>query len=325
MNTLFLLVVFICAFAATAFTLVKLIPKLKDAGLTGQDMHKTGKPVVAEMGGTAIVVGFVGAALIGIGLHTFFGFQFQLAAVMAALLSVTITSLIGLYDDMFDMRQWVKALLPLAAAMPLVAVEIVGSHSAISIPLLGTIQFGLLYPLLLIPLAIAICANLTNMVAGFNGLEAGLGIIMFATLAIVAFLNGQTEMTMLCVAMLGALVGFIPFNWYPARVFIGDVGTFSIGAALAAAVIISSLKAAGAILMIPFVVDWFLKAASGFPKSFATLGPDGRLHAPAGRPRGLADLILQVTGGMKEKQLTMAFLGIELVFALVVLVMYARV
>lgn len=321
---MFLLIVFVCAFAASAFSLIKLIPKLKAEGMTGEDMHKPNRPVVAEMGGIAIVVGFVGASLVGIALHTLFGFQFHLAAVLAALLSVTITSLIGLYDDMFDMRQWVKALLPLAAAVPLVAIEIVGSHSAISIPIVGTVQFGLLYPLVLIPLAIAICANLTNMLAGFNGLEAGMGIIMFATLAIVAFLNGQVEMTVLSVAMLGALLGFIPFNWYPARAFIGDVGAFSIGAALAAAVIISNLKSAGAILMIPFIADWFLKAASRFPKSFAALGPDGRLHAPPGRPRGLADLILQASGGLKEKQLTMAFLGIELAFALVVLALYAK-
>ncbi len=318
------MIVFFFAFAATAFTLVKIIPKLKAAGLTGADMHKAGKPAVAEMGGAALVAGFVGAALVGISLQTFFGFQFQLALVMAALLSVTITALIGLYDDMFDMRQWVKALLPLAAAVPLVAVEITGSHSAIVIPLLGTVQFGLLYPLLLIPLAIAVCANLTNMMAGFNGLEAGVGIVMFATLATVAYLNGQTEMTVLSVAMLGALFGFIPFNWYPAKVFIGDVGAFSIGSALAAAVIISNLKAAGAILIIPFVIDWFLKAASRFPKSFAELGKDGKLHAPPGRPRGLADLLLQASGGMTETGLTMAFIGIELVFALIVLVMYGH-
>ena len=290
----------------------------------GPDMHKSGKPAVPEMGGIAVVAGFVGAALVGICLHTFFGFQFGLAAVLAALLAVTITALIGLYDDMFDMRQWVKAVLPLMAAVPLMAVEMTGGHSVISIPFLGMVQFGIFYPLLLIPLAIAVCSNLTNMMAGFNGMEAGLGIIMFATLAVVAFLNGQAEMTVLCVAMLGALFGFIPFNWYPAKVFIGDVGTFSIGAALAAAVIISNLKAAGAILVIPFVVDWFLKAASKFPKTVVELGKDGKLHAPPGRPRGMADLILKVSGGLTEPGLTMAFLGIELVFAAVVLLMYGH-
>jgi UDP-N-acetylglucosamine--dolichyl-phosphate N-acetylglucosaminephosphotransferase len=298
---------------------------LKAAGLVGNDMHKPGQPPVAEMGGIAIVLGLVGATLLGIYLHAFFGFEFRLSTVMAALLTVTIMALIGIFDDLFDMRQSVKAFLPLAAAVPLIAVEMAGGNSAITIPFIGAIQFGILYPILLVPLAIAVCSNLTNMMAGFNGVEAGLGIVMFATLAIVAFLNGQVEMTVLCTAMLGALMGFIPFNWYPAKTFIGDVGALTIGAVLASAVIISNLKAAGAILVIPYVIDFFLKAANRFPKSFAHLGKDGKLRAPPGKIRGLADLILTVTGGLTEKGLTMAFLGIEMVFAAIVLVMYGHI
>ena len=78
--------------------------------------------------------------------------------------------------------------------VPLVAVEMAGGHSVISIPFVGMVPFGILYPLLLIPLAIAICSNLTNMMAGFNGLEAGLGIIMFATLSLLAFSHAEPEM-----------------------------------------------------------------------------------------------------------------------------------
>lgn len=302
----------------------KVMAKSRAAGMTGQDMHKAGHPEVPEMGGIAIVAGFIGAALVGLVLNTAFRLELGLTETIAALLTVCIVAVIGIFDDVFDMRQLTKTLLPLAASVPLVVVAVAAGHNAISIPFIGAIDFGLAYPLLLIPLAVAVCSNLTNMLAGYNGLEAGMGAVMFATLSIVALMYGQVEMTILCLAMLGALLGFLPFNWYPARVFIGDVGTFAIGAALAAAVIISDLKSAGAILAIPFVIDFFLKAANGFPKSFAELGADGKLRPPAGKIRGLADLVLSVSGGLSEKALVLRLLAIEAVFALIVLALYVK-
>jgi len=317
-------VVFLAAAAASYLTLGRIIPKLVNAGMVGKDMHKAGLPEKPGMGGIAIVVGFVGATIVGLMLHAFFGLAFNLAAVLAALLTVSIVAIIGIFDDVFDMAQSTKALLPLAAAVPLVAVAMMGGPNPIAIPFVGIIDFGLLYPLLLIPLAVAVCSNLTNMLAGWNGSEAGMGVVIFATLALVAFVHAQTEMAILCVAMLGALLGFLPYNWFPARVFIDDVGTLSIGAALAAAVIVSEYKSAGAILVIPYVIDFFLKAANGFPKTFSLLGEDGKLHAPKGKTRGLGDLILNVTGGLTERNLTLALIGIECVFALIVLALYLK-
>lgn len=302
----------------------KVMAKSRAAGMTGKDMHKADRPEVPEMGGIAIVAGFIGAALVGLVLNTAFRLQLGLTETIAALLTVCIVAVIGIFDDVFDMRQLTKTLLPLAASVPLVVVAVAAGHNAISIPFIGSIDFGIAYPLLLIPLAVAVCSNLTNMLAGYNGLEAGMGAVMFATLSIVALMHGQAEMTILCLAMLGALLGFIPSNWYPAKVFIGDVGTFSIGAALAAAVIISDLKSAGAILVIPFVVDFFLKALNGFPKSFAELGADGKLRAPKGKIRGLADLVLSVSGGLGERALVLRLLAIEAVFALIVLALYVK-
>ncbi len=302
----------------------KAMAKARAAGMTGQDMHKPDKPEVPEMGGIAIAAGFTGAVLLGLVLNTALHLQLGMTEMIAALLTVCIVAIIGILDDVFDMAQLTKTLLPLAASVPLVVVAIAAGHNSIAIPFIGAIDFGLAYPLLLIPLAVAVCSNLTNMLAGYNGLEAGLGAVMFATLSVVALMHGQAEMTILSLAMLGALLGFLPSNWFPAKVFIGDVGTFSIGAALAAAVIISDLKSAGAILVIPFVADFFLKALNGFPKSFAELGADGKLRPPKGKIRGLADLVMSVSGGLSEKALVMRLLAIEAVFALIVLALYVK-
>ncbi|MFH1306193.1 MAG: hypothetical protein ABIH83_00865 [Candidatus Micrarchaeota archaeon] len=319
----FFLIVFFSALFSTAFFAFKIIPKLKIAKIVGEDMHKKGKPQVSEMGGISIVVGFIGAALVGIIMYTFFGFVFELSGILAALLTVAIVAIIGIYDDLFNISQKVKAALPLAASVPLIAIAIAAGNNSISIPFFGLIDFGLFYPLLLIPVAVAVCSNLTNMLAGFNGLEAGLGIVIFAALSILAFLNGQIEMAVLCIAMLGALIGFIPFNWYPAKLFIGDVGAVSIGAALAAAVIFSNLKSAGAILMVLFVLDFLIKLLNGFPKTFAEL-KDGKLYPKKGEIRGLTDLILKMFGGLSERNLVVVLIGIQIIIAIIVLYMYGK-
>lgn len=315
----FLIIVFLSAVLSTLYFGSKIVAKLKLAGIFGKDMHKENKPQVVEMGGIAIVAGFVGSALVGIILHLFFGFNFELAGILAALLTVCIVAIIGIYDDIVEMGQVVKALLPLAAAVPLVAIALASGQNVISIPFLGGIDFGILYPILLVPLAVAVCSNLTNMLAGFNGLEAGLGIVIFATLSILSFMYGHNEMSVLSVAMLGALIGFMKFNWYPAKAFMGDVGTFTIGAAIGVAVILSNLKSAGVILMLPFILDWIIKLVNGFPKSFANVGAGGKLYAPKGRIRGFTDLILRVFDGLTEQKLVLVCIGIEVVIAVFVI------
>ena len=59
---------------------------------------------------------------------------------------------------------------------------------------------------------------------------------------------------------MGALLATSYYNWYPAKILVGDVGTLTIGAIIASAVIIGNYEAAGVILMIPYMVDFLIKA-----------------------------------------------------------------
>jgi UDP-N-acetylglucosamine--dolichyl-phosphate N-acetylglucosaminephosphotransferase len=324
MELIFLALVMVASAIISNITLKKIMPKLVASGIVGKDMHKSGYPQRPGMGGIAIVVGFVGSILVGLALRGFFNFYIGITGVFAALLTVCIVAIIGIFDDLLDISQLNKTLLPIAASIPLVIIAIGTGHNVISIPLIGPIDFGLFYPLVLIPLAVTVCSNLTNMLAGWNGSEAGMGVVIFATLSLLSFAHGQVEMALLCVSMLGALIGFLPYNWFPAKVFMDDVGTLSIGAALAAAAILSDLKSAGAILVIPYVIDFFIKAANRFPKTFSELGEDGKLHAPKGKIRGLGDLILRLSGGLSEQNMTLALIGIEAVFAIIALALYLK-
>ena len=69
-------------------------------------------------------------------------------------------------------------MLTFGIAMPLVVVN--AGHVIIELPLLGELNFGLLYPLVIIPIAVIGAANGYNMLAGYNGLEAGLGVIIIS-------------------------------------------------------------------------------------------------------------------------------------------------
>ncbi len=310
------------SFIITFFFTKILVPRLKQFDITGRDVNKPDKPEVAEMGGIAIVAGFTAGVLLAIFFNTFLDFDFNLVYVMAALITVHSVAFIGIVDDLLDVPQYIKAFLPLFAAVPLVAVSAAGSTS-IGIPFIGEVDLGIVYIVILIPVGVAVASNLSNMFAGFNGLEAGMGSVMFLAMSVLAFSHGSAEMAILFVPVLGALLAFLFFNWHPAKVFPGDVGNLTIGAVLASGVIIGNLETAGALLMIPYVVDFFIKAYRRFPSSkWWGEYRMGKLYALEGKARGLAQLAMKVFKGISEQNLVLFFIFAEIVIAAIVLLLF---
>ncbi len=306
-----------------AFVVVKvLIPRLKREGMIGKDENKVSNPEVAEMGGFGTVAGFTAGMLLAIFLDTFLLLPFNLVFLLAAVITAHSIAFIGIIDDFIGMPQRIKALLPLFAAIPLVAVKAAGS-TIILIPFVGPIDFGIAYILILVPLAVAVCSNLTNMLAGFNGMEAGVGIIMFSAIFLIGVSNASYDMAIVSLAMLAALGAFLLFNLYPARVFPGDVMNLSIGVVLATAVIIGNYESAGIILMIPFILDFLIKAKNGFPHTHQDIR-SGRLYPKEGKVKGLVHVVMNAFNGITEQNLTIFFVGLEVVFALIVLAMYFK-
>lgn len=299
-----------------------IVPRLKNLHIVGKDVNKPDRPEVAEMGGIAIVAGFTAGVLLAIFFNTFLDFEFNLVFVLAALITVHSVAFIGIVDDLLDVPQYVKAFLPLFAAVPLVAVSAAGSTS-INIPFIGDMELGLVYIVVLIPIGVAVASNLSNMFAGFNGLEAGLGTVIFATMALLAMAHGSEEMAILFVPILGALVAFLFFNWHPAKIFPGDVGNLTIGAVLASGVIIGNMEGAGALLMSLYVFDFFIKAIKKFPSSkWWGEYRMGKLYTLEDRVRGLAQLVMKISRGISEVNLVLFFIGLEIIIAIVVLTLY---
>jgi UDP-N-acetylglucosamine--dolichyl-phosphate N-acetylglucosaminephosphotransferase len=316
------LVVLAFSFTVTFGFLKVLIPRLKAAGIIGKDVNKPDKPEVAEMGGIAIIAGFTASIMLVIMLDTFFGFEINLIHLLAGLIVVHSIAFIGIVDDLINIPQYVKAVLPIFAAVPLIALRAAGS-TTMAVPFIGELDFGLFYLLVLVPIGIAVASNLTNMLAGYNGLEAGMGIIIFSVASIIAYHSNATVSFFLFLSFLGALIAFFLFNRYPAKVFPGDVGALSIGATLATGVIIGNMESVGALLLLPYVVDFFIKLANKLPsKEWWGEYKGGKLYPVGGKVRGFCQLVMKLTNGISEQNLVLVFFAIEALVGIIVLLLF---
>jgi len=323
LQLIYVVLVFVISYAVTFFSFPIIIPRLKEAGIVGKNMNSKAQEEVPEMGGLIMTIGFAAGIIMAIALRTYYDvfLTVDLTSILAALATILIVMLIGIFDDLVSVSQGVKAFMPVFAALPLMAIK--EGHCLMKIPLDGVINFGIYYSLILVPLGITGAANAINILAGFNGLEIGMGMVMMGSLAIIAYLLGEVTAFIILIAALGALLATVYYNWYPAKILIGDVGTLSIGAIIASAVIIGNFEMAGIILIIPYFVDFLIKAKNHFPsKDWWGIYRSGKLYCPDNGPVGLCQLIMKLFGGISERNLVLVLMGIEVVLGVVAILLY---
>lgn len=307
-----LIVALIVSFLTTIITIPWLIKKLTERDLTGVDHNKFHKPKIPEMGGIAVVIGFIaGVSTLMVINKTFNGDDYPIIA--APLLAVVGAALAGIMDDLFGVRQRLKAVIPFLFAIP------VGVYVADKTTLsfvFTEVDFGI-YMVLIAPFGVTCAANAGNMLEGFNGLGTGLGIIISITLIIISFLSDATDSLLLLFPLLGALIAFLWFNHYPAMIFPGDTLTLFMGATIACAAIIGDFKTIGALLFIPMIIEFFLKLRGHFKgENYGTPNEDGYLTYN-GRIESLTHLIMKLRR-VKEKHLVWIIWGIEALLCFIV-------
>jgi UDP-N-acetylglucosamine--dolichyl-phosphate N-acetylglucosaminephosphotransferase len=281
---IFQIISMIIAFLGVTITMPPFIKRMHEQNLIGKDMNKFDKPPVAELGGVIVFFGFSLGILTAIFLSTYLKvFPLNLSILLGGLCTITIISMIGLIDDVIGwkkgIRQWQHALFPIIAALPLMAIQ--AGETTINLPITGPIDVGIIYSLILIPIGVTGASNATNMLAGLNGLEAGLSGLIIAALGLVALVNGRIEALILALAMIGALIAFSKFNWKPAKIFGGDSLTLMCGATIAVITIVGNMEKVGVALMILFFIEFFLKAKKKFQgESFGTPQKNGLLVSP---------------------------------------------
>lgn len=294
------------AFIITYMFTPKMIKRLRIRGMTGIDVHKVNKPKIPEMGGVVIVAGYL------IGVLTILILQQEiLPQLLAALSAVLMVCMVGMIDDILGLSQRTRTILPIVASLPIIIV--LGGDRTMLIPLLGTVHLGMVYPLILVPIGFTAASNLVNLLAGFNGLEAGMGAIAIASLATAALISGHSLSAYISAPMLGALIAFLIYNKYPAKIFPGNSGTYSIGGVIAAAVILGDMEVIGAICLMPYIIEFFIKARTRFKgQCFGIVNPDGTL-SPLNPIQSLTHLLMKL-GSCSEAQVVKRLLLIEAFF-----------
>lgn len=245
----------VVAFLATYSIMPWLIAALTRAGITGEDLHKQGKPKIPTMGGIGVFVGFAAAMTVSAVL----GLDYRL--MFAVFLSGTLAVLAGLVDDLFRLGKVTLVVLTFLIGMPVVAFQ-AGSTLVYLTPF-GPADLGWFF-WLLVPFAFAFLMNGVNIYAGFNGLEAGLGLVSCVSLGVCALIYGSVESAAALLALSGGLLAFLRWNWAPARIFIGGSGTYLLGAVLASSIIAGTIKVVGIIALMPYIINFLLRALDRF-------------------------------------------------------------
>lgn len=239
---------------------------LREARMIGTDVHKPEKPEIPKGGGIIVLFAIVFGLLLVMGITTFQDQAEVREGLLAALVSILMAGLIGLLDDTFDFRNRIKIILPIVASIPMIAISV--GNPTMTIPFIGTVNFGPFYALLIVPLMMTFIVDSTNMYGGMNGLEVGLSSINASAIILYVVLSpyvhghmittAQTDAGLVAAALFGASLAFLIFNRFPAKVLPGDVGRLPIGAAMASALILGNMDRLAIILYIPFLLNFLL-------------------------------------------------------------------
>lgn len=255
------------SFLISLFFLPSWIKKAKEMRLVWEDMNKNENVRVAGSGGIVVLLGFLVGVLSFIAYRTFYlGTELNLIEILALFGVILFLAAIGFIDDLMGWRKGGlekkhRLILVAIASIPLIVIN--AGKSEIGLPFLGVFDVGLFYPLVLIPLGIVGAATTFNFLAGFNGLEAGQGALLLSGLGLVAMFTGNTWLGVISFCMVAALIGFLLFNFYPARVFPGDSLTYGVGGLIAIVAILGNFEKVAVFFFIPYIIEVGLKLRGG--------------------------------------------------------------
>jgi UDP-N-acetylglucosamine--dolichyl-phosphate N-acetylglucosaminephosphotransferase len=331
----------IVSFFLTLIVLPIWIRKCRQVDLLWEDMNKYNRPKnVAASGGVVVVMSFVLSLLFYVAIRTFImkdadGITIKIFGLLAVIL---LLSIVGLVDDLLGWKHGglsrkMRLFLAFPAAIPLMVIN--AGASTLSIPFIGIVDIGLLYPLIFIPIGIVGATTTYNFLAGFNGLEAGQGIIVLSFMAFIAYItnnNGISNswLALVCLMMVASLIVFYFYNKYPAKVFPGDILTWSIGALIACVAILGNFERIALFIFIPYIIETILKIRGGLVKqSFGTPAKDGSLQMPYEKIYGLTHASIWILSKFKtkvyEKDVTYLIFSFQIIICLISLIVFRSV
>jgi phospho-N-acetylmuramoyl-pentapeptide-transferase len=252
--------------------------KIKESSVDGQkapiyhSLHKnkSGTPL---MGGALIWITVLLLAIIFHLIHPFFGAKIitrldflSRSQTWLPLFALITTALVGAFDDIYSVKGWGSnkggGIRFLYRFGWLLLVAVAGSlwfyykldHHSIHIPGFGDIQANLWYIpfFIFVVIATAISSNETD---GLDGLNGGILLIAFAVFGAIAFAQNMIDLAAFCSVICGSLLAFLWFNIHPARFFMGDTGSISLGATLAVVALMTNSSLILPIVCVIYVIE----------------------------------------------------------------------
>jgi UDP-GlcNAc:undecaprenyl-phosphate/decaprenyl-phosphate GlcNAc-1-phosphate transferase len=261
------------AAAAAAFLLTPLVSRF--ARRTGAiDLPDSGRRVhslpVPRGGGIAVAVALVIVALAALALNALLDIvppgRIGAPEITALVVGTALAAGFGYIDDRWQIRARWQLLAQVALAAFAIAMGLTITFIDNPLEFLGgafsadTIRFSGEVAVVVTTLWVVGMINSINFIDGLDGLSTGVSLIAAATLGIISLTASQNQpmVALLCGILAGALAGFLPWNFHPARIFIGTAGVFAAGYALAVLSILGTAKVAVALLVLGVpIIDTF--------------------------------------------------------------------
>ena len=245
------------------------------------DQHKADRPLIPNGLGVLYVLTtiiylfsiYFSNKVFNLGLDTSVN---GVSAALTLAVCILFGGFMGLLDDFMDLKWRYKAFMPLIAALPLMyyALENPALRTSISLPLIGTIQFGEAYIFIIIPLIVMIVTNTVNQLGGLNGLETICPAVVI--LGLMAFSSSYA-------LMIGPLIFWLILAYFNAsgKIFVGNSGSFAIGITIASFAVISDLKVDLVISILPYIFNSAIILLAVFftRKKAGVIFKDGKLSS----------------------------------------------
>ena len=245
---------------------------------------------IPRMGGIAIAAGIsVGAGVVALIYWDGHGAAVEFPELIAMVLGTALVFLVGTIDDVIGVSPLKRFLVEAVAAW--IVVSAGWSFDSVGLPLVGPLELGSFGPVVSILWIVGV-TNAINLLDGLDGLAGGVVLIISASFMAYSAIQGNYFTTLLMAAIVGSCMGFLRHNWAPAKIFMGDGGSLTLGFLLGSITVHASLKATGAVaILVPIlalgvpVIDTLLVMVMRFLQS---------------RRRGPVERVLRVFRGDRQ-------------------------
>jgi UDP-GlcNAc:undecaprenyl-phosphate GlcNAc-1-phosphate transferase len=218
--------------------------------------RKVHAKVMPRLGGLAIFIGvIVGYYAVGL-------FNQQISAISVGGILII---LLGILDDLYELSAKIKLLGQIGVAGLVVYSGL--TIDILTIPFVGTYDLGwTTYPITIF--WIVAITNAINLIDGLDGLSAGISVISIATIAVMAGFADKILILTLSMILLGSIIGFLFYNFHPAKIFMGDTGSLFLGYSIS---ILSLLGLYKSVTLFSFIVPIIILGVPIFDTSFAII------------------------------------------------------